>query len=125
MILDTNALSDLVRGDISLQDILRNSDFVYLSPISLGEYRFGIQKSLNPSEFDSVLDGISRYWPCLNITAATAQAYAEIRYELHKSGRPISPNDMWIAAQAREHDLAVVTKDKDFDFVPGLRRQSW
>lgn len=36
-------------------------------------------------------------------------------------GRPISENDVWIAA----HDQPVVSRDAHFDEVPGLRRLSW
>jgi predicted nucleic acid-binding protein len=30
-------------------------------------------------------------------------------------------NDSWIAATALAHDLAVLTRDADFDVVPDLR----
>ncbi|MGI8577115.1 MAG: PIN domain-containing protein [Nocardioidaceae bacterium] len=34
---------------------------------------------------------------------------------LAERGRRVDVNDLWIAATARVHDIAVVTQDHDFD----------
>ena len=56
------------------------------------------------------------------ITSATATTYADIRLELKRSGNPIPPNDVWIAALARQHTLPVLSNDGHFDVVEGVRR---
>ena len=42
--------------------------------------------------------------------------------QLKRAGTPIPDNDLWIAALAMEHDLALVTRDRHFDKVPQLRQ---
>lgn len=61
----------------------------------------------------------------LAVTAATSRFYAAVREELRALGRPIPENDVWIAALAREHGLALLSRDSHFDFVPGLLRVGW
>ena len=39
---------------------------------------------------------------------------------LRRLGRPIPTNDMWIAATALQHGLAVFSNDGHFRAVPGL-----
>jgi hypothetical protein len=55
----------------------------------------------------------------------TAEHYAEVRADLRKRGQPIPGNDVWLAALARQHALPILSRDRHFDFVPGLRRISW
>lgn len=49
---------------------------------------------------------------------------AEIKEELRVSGQPVPENDIWIAAPAREHNLAILSRNH-FDRVPGLHRYEW
>ena len=51
-----------------------------------------------------------------------ASAYADIRLELKHAGNPIPPNDVWIAALARQHVLPVLSNDAHFDVVQGIER---
>ena len=49
-----------------------------------------------------------------------------IRLDLERSGRPIGPNDLLIAATARAHDLTLVTHNlREFGRVPGLGTEDW
>lgn len=50
----------------------------------------------------------------------TAKIYARVHRELRQQGRPIPTNDMWIAAQALQHGLALDTRDVHFQQVAGL-----
>jgi predicted nucleic acid-binding protein len=61
----------------------------------------------------------------LELTADTAAQYAELRLELKRSGTPIPSNDAWIAALCRQHSFPVLSRDKHFDRVSGIRRVSW
>ena len=45
MILDTNALSAFLAGDVSLKGVLGGSRAFHLPVIVLGEYRFGLLRS--------------------------------------------------------------------------------
>ncbi|HLJ25915.1 MAG TPA: PIN domain-containing protein [Candidatus Angelobacter sp.] len=61
----------------------------------------------------------------LDIDEQTTISYAAVRRELKKAGTPIPSNDAWIAALCRQHSLPVVSRDRHFDAVPGLKRLHW
>ena len=55
-----------------------------------------------------------------------AHDYGLIRADLTAQGKPISANDMMIAAIARAHDLTLVTHNTgEFNRVVGLRIEDW
>ena len=125
MILDTNALSAWLDGDRSLEHQLEAAQRIALSPIALGEFRFGILGSRHRISYEARLDLIEREFPPLPINAITASHYATLRRELTGQGQPIPWHDLWIAAQARQHRLPVLSRDKHFDVVPELERIGW
>ena len=55
----------------------------------------------------------------------TARQYATIRKELKEAGTPIPWHDLWIAAQARQHFLPILSRDTHFDYVRGITRLTW
>ncbi|WP_082259686.1 PIN domain-containing protein [Campylobacter concisus] len=58
----------------------------------------------------------------MGIDRAAAVVYADIRHELESVGRPIGPNDLWIAAQAVAHGMVLVTANSsEFQRVPSSR----
>ena len=122
MILDTNALSAWVDGHTAIEAPLRVADRLVVPSVVLGEYYFGIRQSRHRSRYEAWL---ARYLPLIEIaavSAATADAYADIRLELKWLGAPIPSNDAWIAALARQHGLSVLSNDRHFDVVEGVRR---
>ena len=122
MILDTNALSAWVEGLATVEAAFRSADMLIVPTVVLGEYYFGIRQSRHRSRYE---EWLRRYLPLADIaavTSATADAYADIRLELKRLGRPIPPNDAWIAALARQHALPVLSNDTHFDVVDGVRR---
>ena len=122
MILDTNALSAWAEGVPSVRDPLRSAVRLIVPSVVLGEYFFGIRQSRHRSRYE---DWLRRFLPLAEIaavTSATASAYADVRLGLKRSGNPIPPNDMWIAALARQHALPVLSNDAHFDAVADIRR---
>ena len=125
MILDTNALSAFVDGDRTVGNLLAGHGGASIPVIVLGEFRYGISGSRHRAAYDAWLDDHLPDFDVLEVTAATAVAYARVRVGLKKSGRPIPANDAWIAALALEHRLPVLTRDVHFEAVPGLTRVAW
>ena len=125
MILDTNGLSAVADGDVALEPILREAVEVSVPVIALGEYIYGIRQSRNRERYERWLAKSIRSYRILFVDEETAVFYATLRGELKKAGTPIPGNDVWIAALARQHDLAVLSRDRHFDLVPGLRRIHW
>ncbi|MFI5380529.1 MAG: type II toxin-antitoxin system VapC family toxin [Tepidisphaerales bacterium] len=62
-------------------------------------------------------------------TPEIVEAYAEIDHYSEKVVKPAHPmgqNDMWIAATAHVLDCELVTTDKDFDHLHGIKlRRRW
>ena len=125
MILDTNGLSALADGDRTLEPILRRAAAIALPVIVLGEYRYGIRQSRNRLRYEYWLAEALASYQVLAVDEGTAEHYAEVREELKRMAHPIPGNDLWIAALARQHRLPIISRDRHFDFVPGLKRLAW
>ena len=122
VILDTNALSAWAEGIVGVEAPLRSADRLVVPSVVLGEYYFGIRQSRHRRRYE---EWLARYLPqteIATITSATANTYADIRLELKHLGTPIPPNDVWVAALARQHDLAILTNDSHFDLVDQIKR---
>jgi predicted nucleic acid-binding protein len=96
VILDTNGLSAWLDGDEELKLKLIDAPKVWLSPVVLGEYRFGIKASRHREVYELKLADLEMDIPTLPIDAATSASYAEIRQALKKCGRPIPWHDVWM-----------------------------
>lgn len=125
MILDTNGLSAAAEGTLSLEAVLRESAVVAIPVIVLGEYRFGIRQSRNQKQYEDWLAESLPLYRLLAVEEETAERYAAIRSELKEAGTPIPTNDVWIAALCRQHSFPLVSRDRHFDLVRGLRRIEW
>ena len=122
MILDTNALSAWAEGRTGIMAPLRSAERLVVPSVVLGEYYFGIRQSRHRKRYE---EWLARYLPLTEIaavTSATADVYADIRLDLKRLGTPIPPNDVWIAAVARQHLLPVLSNDRHLDAVEGVRR---
>jgi tRNA(fMet)-specific endonuclease VapC len=91
----------------------------------LGEYRYGIRQSRYRVQYERWLAEVVPNCRVLGVDEGTAEQYAAVRDQLKRSGHPIPANDLWIAALARQHALPLVSRDRHFDFVPGLKRVEW
>ena len=125
MILDTNALSEYLKGQPAVVATVAQSPQVFLPAIVLGEYRYGLAYSQVRDILTPQLDEYERLFAVLNIDAVTARYYAMARGVLRAKGRPIPTNDLWIAALARQHALPILSRDAHFDAVDGVRRIGW
>jgi len=127
-LLDTNIVSDIVKqpdGIIAnkIQQIGEGS--VYTSIIVASELRFGASKR-NSARLTSNVDAILSILPVLDFEKPADKYYAILRVQLEKSGAPIGPNDMLIAAHALALDMIVVTANEaEFKRVSTLRVENW
>ena len=125
MILDTNGVSALAEGESALESILRKANRVAIPVIVLGEYRYGISRSRVQKRYEEWLTEYLPKFLILDVDERTTVPYAAIRSELKRAGTPIPSNDVWIAALCRQHSLPLLTRDRHFDAVPGIRRIAW
>jgi tRNA(fMet)-specific endonuclease VapC len=125
VILDTNALSAIVDGRPEIKPYIEGAPVMALPVIALGEYRFGVALSNRSALYRQWLLDHLREYRMLAITEETTRHYADVRVELKRDGKPIPSNDIWIAALSREHRMPILSRDRHFDSVPGLRRVTW
>ena len=125
MILDTNALSAIVEGEAALEPLLREANQLAIPVIVLGEYRYGISHSRHRKHYERWLAEYLPQFRVLDLDEGTTIPYAAVRMELKSAGTPIPSNDYWIAALCRQHAMPILSQDRHFDLVPGIRRINW
>ena len=97
-----------------------------MSVITLGELRFGAEKSQSKDRAMAVIDNLASLITIEGLSENTADHYGDIRASLQKSGQLIGNNDLWIAAHARSQGWILVTNnEKEFLRVEGLRVENW
>jgi len=123
ILLDTNAYVRFLIGDEKVLSWLSQADCVHMSVIVLGElyagFRAGEKEKPNRQNLDHFLQKSTV--AVLEATKETAEIFGMIKAALRKSGNPIPVNDVWIAAHALETGSVLISYDRHFLSVPGLR----
>ena len=127
-LLDTNIISDLVRhptGVIFEHIAQVGEEGICTSIVVLCELRYGAQKSGSP-RLQQQLEQILSRMTVLPLEPPIDVRYGEICTHLDRSGTPIGPNDLLIAAQALTLNLTLVTANVgEFSRVPNLAVVNW
>lgn len=121
-LIDTNVLSELRRKQPQPQVVAwlneRPRQSLYLSVLTLGEIRKGIERLDSSARRQTLLDWLETELPnyflgrLLPIDAAVADRWGRM---MSAAGRPLPAIDGLLAATALEHDLTMVTRNvKDF-----------
>lgn len=85
---------------------------------TVSEYYYGgLRNNRNIKETVSTLSN----YPVIESSPEINQKTAILRYELEKAGKMIGSPDTMIAAVALAENAVLVTKDKHFERIPGLR----
>lgn len=124
VLVDTNVVVAYFRGDKALPQTFAETA-VCLPWVVLGELYFGAQRAQRRQEQLAHIRDFLTTAALLFPDQHTTEQYGQIKAELAKMGRPIPDNDLWIAALARQHDLALATRDEHFAVVPGLKTIGW
>lgn len=123
VLVDTNAYVALLRGDPEVAEVVACADRLYLNSVVLGEllagFAVGNREARNRMELARFIE--SPRVGVMQVTAETADSYALVYANLRRKGQPIPANDLWIAASALEHGLALLSLDAHFAQVDGLR----
>lgn len=99
---------------------------LYISIITLGELRFGAEKSQNRLKAMKVVQDLAKMAQIANLDEEVAYHYGDIRQALQQQGKTIGNNDLWLAAHARAKQWVMVTNnEKEFVRVDGLRIENW
>lgn len=123
IILDTNVVSYLMRGG-SFAERYRPHVEGRLSAIAfitVGEMYFGAEKAGWGARRRQALETTLRNLIVVPYDHEIARCYGRLVAARERDGRPIAPNDAWIAACAVRHQVALVTHNaRDFRGVESL-----
>lgn len=126
--LDTNIVSELARnpqGAVATRIGEVGADAICVSIITAAELRYGCAKKGSPrllAQIEAILDSITVL--ALDVPADTE--YGGIRAELESAGKPIGPNDLFIAAHAYALDATLVTANTgEFSRIRALKVENW
>jgi tRNA(fMet)-specific endonuclease VapC len=125
LILDTNALSAVADEAPGIAEVLGETDLIAIPVVVLGEYRFGVALSRRRLAYERWIEKSLSSYMVFDIDQETTTSYAELRVELKQRGTPIPSNDIWIAALCRQYGLPVLSRDRHFDRIRGLKRVEW
>ena len=126
--LDTNALSELVRnphGTLAQKLNALEPDTVCTSIVAACELRFGAQRK-GSAQLTQRVEQLLRALTVLPLDTPADEHYADIRATLERSGTPIGSHDLFIAAHARSRGMTLLTRNlREFQRVPGLAVEDW
>lgn len=128
-LLDTNTCIKYLNGT---SEKIRNNlgskppEEINVCSVVKGELFYGALKSAKPKEN---LEKVRKFLDCflsLPFNDTTAEKYGEIRVKLEKTGTPIGPNDLFIAAITASNDKTLVTNNtREFRRVEGIKLEDW
>ena len=125
ILLDSNFIVDLFKGDRAAEGLLAAAEEVFVPAIAMGELFHGAEISNRREVRMAEAEEFAARRKLLPCDLETARHYGGIKGSLRLRGRLIPDNDIWIAALAQQHDLAVATKDAHFREVDALPLLSW
>jgi tRNA(fMet)-specific endonuclease VapC len=126
--LDTNIVSELARnpqGAVARRIAEVGADVICISFITAAELRYGCVRK-GSARLTAQIEAIFGSLSVLPLDVPADGDYADIRVALEAAGRPIGPNDLFIAAHARASGAVLVTANLgEFSRVTGLKVENW
>ena len=123
VLLDTNAYTSYLGGDQDVLHVLSDAEITFMSIFVLGELYAGFKGGRREKENIRILQAFlaKPSVEILNAGSETAEVFGMVKDSLKRAGTPIPINDVWIASHALEIGAVMITYDKHFAVVPGLR----
>lgn len=123
IVLDTDLFSFLVKGDRRIEPYQRllQRATLCLSFQTVAELYQWAELRNRGVQRRAALDSHLHSYVILPYDVDTGRAWARVRVECQRRGRPISPQDAWIAACALWHDCSLATHNvADFSHISSL-----
>ena len=125
-LLDTNAISDLMRAAPRIENWmagLDQGDRVVTCTIVRGEVLFGIAR-LPEGRRRAELEETGRQFlavlRCEPVPERAGDFYAAVKLARQQRGLALDENDLWVAATALALGATLVSRDSDFTGIDGL-----
>ena len=128
-ILDTNAISDLMRDHPHVTaQLVQYHDPIATRVVVMGEIRYGLLRlpiGKKRNDLETRAQRILGAVQVLPITESVAERYGRLKALLERQGVNAGDNDLCISATAIDLGAVVVSRDKGFTFIPGLQVADW
>jgi tRNA(fMet)-specific endonuclease VapC len=127
-LLDTNTASYAIKGTIPrVRERLQKtaSSDISISAVTEAELRFGLAKYPEATRLKIVVEEFLRFAEIRSWDSDAARHYAVVRAAAEREGRPSGSLDMMIAAHALALGAVLVTGDRVFRRVAGLKIEDW
>ncbi|MFY9562248.1 MAG: type II toxin-antitoxin system VapC family toxin [Terriglobales bacterium] len=127
-LLDTNTASYVIKGNFPrvrqrLSQVAMGE--VGISVVTVAELRFGAKRLPEAARVRLAVEEFLAPIAVLDWDSSAAMKYAQLRASLEASGTPMGKLDMMIAAQALAIEAVLVTHDRVFRRLKGLRTEDW
>jgi tRNA(fMet)-specific endonuclease VapC len=96
-----------------------------ISAISEAELLFGLAKRPDATRLQLVVSEFLRRVEVLPWDSAAAACYGRVRADLERQGKVIAPLDMLIGSHALSLKLVLVTNDRGFAQMQGMKIEDW
>ena len=130
-LLDTNAISDLVRENqpiVSRVAALSLDDTTVICTVVRGECLFGIERMPTGKRREALrakMEMVLANVRCEAVPEVAADHYARIKRACQQKGTPLDEGDLWIAATTLALGAVLITRDGDFRNIDGLEVEDW
>jgi len=99
---------------------------IAISQVVRAELIVGCLRSQRPAFHRERVDEFLQRITVVDFDNQAAEHYAKIRFHIETLGKPIGPNDLFIAATARASNATLVTiNESEFRRVPELNVENW
>lgn len=124
ILLDTNIVSFIFKGDSRAKEYAPylQGQHLTISFMTVAElYQWAAIRQWGTRRVKQLEQTLITSYTVLSFDMALCQRWGEVRAIRRAMGRPISPEDAWMAATALLYDLPLITHNpKDFEDISGL-----
>lgn len=127
-LLDTNTASYVIKGNVPRvrERLLKiPTTDVAISTITEAELRCGVARLPAAKRLAVVVEEFLKFIDIRPWDSDAAREYAALRADVEQRGRPIGNLDLMIAAHALALGTVLVTNDRVFSRVQGLKTEDW
>lgn len=125
ILLDSSIIIAAERRQLDLGAVTAGRlDLTHLSVITASELLHGVHRADSPRRQltrSAFVEAVLAAFPILELDVTVARVHARLWADLQATGGLIGAHDLWIAATALAHSLAILsTNAREFGQIPGL-----
>lgn len=126
-VLDTDTCIAILRGNEAvIERRAATSDEVVTTWITAAELHYGAAKSVAPAENRALVGRFLGTLRILELDAASAQIFGEIKALLERQGRRLADADLLIGSIVAARQATVVTGNRrHYERIPGVTIEDW